>query len=342
MKRHLSLTFLSLCGALCLLGCDPPPSAADAGANANANTNANASADQTATADDPEACAKLAKQICDAAGEKTSTCASANSTTGLLSPATCAKGLGDIAFTLQKLADAGKVCTELGERLCKDIGQDTDSCKMVEEQLPNMAPEQCEKMNEQYDQVLADLQRRENANKPLTTEAAAKIATGDVPAFGPADATVTVVEFSDFQCPYCSRAATALTELKPKYGDRVRFVFRQFPLSFHQQAHLAAQASLAAHAQGKFWEYHDLVFKNQNALGRDALEGYAKELGLDMVAFAKALDEETYKAAVDAELELGQEVFVSGTPTMFVNGKRVANATDATAISSEIDKALGS
>ena len=122
----------------------------------------------------------------------------------------------------------------------------------------------------------------------------------------------------------------------------MRFVFRQFPLSFHQQAHLAAQASLAAHAQGKFWEYHDLVFKNQNALGRDALEGYAKELGLDMVAFAKALDEETYKAAVDAELELGQEVFVSGTPTMFVNGKRVANATDATAISSEIDKALGS
>ncbi|HLT35695.1 MAG TPA: thioredoxin domain-containing protein, partial [Enhygromyxa sp.] len=186
----------------------------------------------------------------------------------------------------------------------------------------------------------AELTRMEAKNKPLEADKIAKIAAGNVPAYGPADAKVTVVEFSDFQCPYCSLAATAVDEVKQKYGDRVRFVFRQFPLSFHKEAHLAAQASLAANAQGKFWEYHDKLFANQKALGREDLEKYAQEVGLDMGEFRKALDEGTYKATVDAELTLGGEVFVEGTPTMFINGERVANATDAAAISTALDKAL--
>jgi len=211
---------------------------------------------------------------------------------------------------------------------------------MVEGAVKKMPTEQCEAMVAQYDQVLAELTRMEAKNKPLEADKIAKIAAGNVPAYGPADAKVTVVEFSDFQCPYCSLAATAVDEVKQKYGDRVRFVFRQFPLSFHKEAHLAAQASLAANAQGKFWEYHDKLFANQKALGREDLEKYAQEVGLDMGEFRKALDEGTYKATVDAELTLGGEVFVEGTPTMFINGERVANATDAAAISTALDKAL--
>src|SRR4029078_9380855 len=128
----------------------------------------------------------------------------------------------------------------------------------------------------------------------------AEIAKSDAPAFGPDASPVTIVEFSDFQCPFCSRAASVVTQLKGKYGDKVHFVFRQFPLSFHKQAHLAAEASLAAHAQGKFWEYHDKLFADQTKLDRPALEATAKSVGLDVNAFKKALDANTFAPAVDA------------------------------------------
>ncbi len=127
--------------------------------------------------------------------------------------------------------------------------------------------------------------------------------------------------------------------MKEKYPN-VRFVFRQFPLSFHKNAHLAAQAAAAAGEQGKFWEYHDLLFKNQKALTRPDLEKYAKELNLNMAKFNKALDEKTHAASVDADMKLGGTVAVQGTPTMFVNGKRVANPTNAAVVSKDIDAAL--
>jgi protein-disulfide isomerase len=193
---------------------------------------------------------------------------------------------------------------------------------------------------EHYAEVVADLKRQEGKNKPLTPEVVAKIAAADAPAFGAPDAKVTIVEFSDFQCPFCSRAAEVTTKVKEKYGDKVRFVFRQFPLSFHQQAHGAAEAALAANAQGKFWQFHDKVFANQSALERPALEGYAKEIGLDVAKFKKALDDKTFAAAVDADMKLGEEVAVDGTPTMFLNGARIPNPTDFDAISKQIDAAL--
>jgi protein-disulfide isomerase len=157
---------------------------------------------------------------------------------------------------------------------------------------------------------------------------------------GPQNAKVTIVEFSDFQCPFCSRAAEATSKLKEKYGTKIRFVFRQFPLSFHQNAQLASEAALAANEQGKFWEYHDKLFANQNALERDKLEGYAKEVGLDVAKFKKALDSKTFAATVAEDLKLGEEAAVDGTPTMFLNGARIANPTDFDAISKQIDAAL--
>ena len=111
-------------------------------------------------------------------------------------------------------------------------------------------------------------------------------------------------------------------------------------LSFHPDAHLASQASLAAAEQGKFWEYHDKLFENQQQLKREHLEKYAKELDLDMSKFKKALDSGEFKDEVDADVKLGEEVAVSGTPTMFLNGKRVSNPTSADVISKEIDEAL--
>lgn len=283
-------------------------------------------------------CDKYAAALCEKAGP--TSCPSIELAVGLMPPKACEAGLADLNYSEGKIAELKKKCDELGNRLCKDLGEETETCKLVRSKVPELAPEQCQGMLEQYAQVLADLQRQEQANQPLSADDQKAVASGTPAMFGDASAKVTVVEFSDFECPYCTRAAEVANQIKTNYPKNVRFVFRQFPLSFHQNAHLAAQASLAAAAEGKFWEYHDLLFENQKSLGRESLEKYAEQIGLDMKAFKKALDEGTYKEAVDNDIELGNKVAVSGTPTMFINGKRVANATDYNSVSQQIDAAL--
>ncbi len=290
----------------------------------------------------PKACEDYAARICkESGGDESPGCAQIKGATELMPPEACAAGLANVDFTIKKLGEKRAKCDELTKKLCGDLGKETETCKMVETHTKTFPPDRCEMMLSRYDEVLADLKKQEAKNQPLAADKQALIATGaDAPAFGPADAKVTIVEFSDFQCPFCSRAATASEEVKKKYGDKVRFVFRQFPLSFHQDAHLAAQASLAANAQGKFWEFHDKLFQNQRALTRTDLETYAKDLGLNVVTFKKALDDKTFAAEVDAEMKMGEAVGVDGTPTMFLNGKRVSNPTDFAAISGETDAAL--
>jgi protein-disulfide isomerase len=288
----------------------------------------------------PTACADYSKKLCDEAGAESSTCTSVKEASELMPAAACAAALADFPATKIKLDERRKGCDQLVTKLCGDLGPETETCEMVKTQSKSIPPEQCGKMLQQYPELLADLKKRESRNQPLAAEKVAEIAKQGAPSFGPENAPVTVVAFSDFQCPYCSRAASVMTQLKGKYSDRVRVVFRQFPLSFHKQAHLAAQASLAANAQGKFWEYHDKLFANQSQLERPALESAAKDLGLNMSAFKKALDSSTYASAVDADLKLGEDVSVSGTPTMFVNGKRIADPTNFEALSKQIDEAL--
>lgn len=294
------------------------------------------------TAADPKACEQFSNKVCTKSGEQSSACQTIKQASELLSPAACSAALADVELTLSKVNEKRAACDQLVTKLCADLGDSTDSCKLVKDKTPEFPPERCSQMMEQYDKVLADLQRREQANKPLDAEKQALLAEGDAPSFGAEDAKVTLVEFSDFQCPYCSRAATATAEIKEKYKDKIRFIFRQFPLSFHQNAKLAAQAALAANAQGKFWEFHDLAFANQKSLDRASLEGYAKTVGLDVGRFKADLDKGTYQAQVEADTKLGESVFVSGTPTMFLNGKRVDNPTDAAAIASLIDEELAS
>jgi protein-disulfide isomerase len=285
-------------------------------------------------------CADYAAKVCKEAGEQSTNCTTIKSASELLAPEACATALAKVDFTLKKLAEQGKKCDELVTKLCGDLGETTQTCEMVKTQTKTFAPDRCALMIEHYAEVLGDLKQQEEKNKPLSEEKATKIAQGVAPAFGPADAKVTIVEFSDFQCPFCSRAADAAHKVKEKYGDKVRFVFRQFPLSFHKDAHTAAEASLAANAQGKFWEFHDKLFANQQKLDRASLDGYAKELGLNVDKFKKSLDSKEFGATVDGELKMGEEVAVQGTPTMFLNGARIADPTNFDAISAQIEEAL--
>jgi len=142
-------------------------------------------------------------------------------------------------------------------------------------------------------------------------------------AAGPDDAPVTLVEYGDYECPYCGMAHPIVKRAQRELGNRLRFVFRNFPLAeSHPHARLAAQAAEAAAAQGKFWEMHDMLFEHQDALEAEDILGYAKSLGLDTAQFARDLEAGTYAKRVRDDFRSGVRSGVNGTPTFFVNGNR--------------------
>ncbi len=145
----------------------------------------------------------------------------------------------------------------------------------------------------------------------------------NVPVRGPAQAPITIVEFSDFQCPYCASVQPALKEVLKAFPKDVRLVYKQYPLNIHQYARQAAVASLAAHAQGKFWELHDRLFENFTAINEENIKRWAREVGLDMTRFEREMLAGTYESAVQKDMADGAAAKVLGTPTLFVNGKRV-------------------
>ena len=158
---------------------------------------------------------------------------------------------------------------------------------------------------------------------PPLLEAPVKLSIEGDPMRGPADAKVTIVEFSDFQCPYCAKAIGEVNQVLAKYPKDVRLVFKQYPLDIHSQAGVAAEAALAAQAQGKFWEMHDRLFANFRAINRDRILAWAKEAGLDMTRFQADLNGHKYASRVASEEKQGNEAGVEGTPTFFINGKRL-------------------
>jgi protein-disulfide isomerase len=167
-----------------------------------------------------------------------------------------------------------------------------------------------------------------------------KVPVGASAAKGPKDALVTIVEFSDFQCPFCNRVNPTLKQVMDTYGKDVRIVFKHNALPFHKDAALAAEATLAAREQGKFWEMHDKLFANQRALKREDLEKYARELKLNVAKFTEALDKHTYKAEIEADQKLARSLGASGTPSFFINGRNLRGAQPFTAFKNVIDQEL--
>ena len=158
---------------------------------------------------------------------------------------------------------------------------------------------------------------------------------------GPEDADVTLVEYGDYECPHCGRAYPIVQQVQKKFGEQLRFAFRNFPLGqMHPHAEAAAEVAEFAGAHGKFWEMHDRLFENQERLGEGLFRALVKELTLSTSAMRQALEQKTFQTRVRADFTSGIQSGVNGTPTFFINGLRHNGSFDFDALVSAIQQAM--
>jgi protein-disulfide isomerase len=178
---------------------------------------------------------------------------------------------------------------------------------------------------------------------PSVAEAApafAKVEIGSSPTRGPAEAVVTLVEFTDFQCPFCARVTGTLDQLQREYPKQIRRVFKHFPLPMHPQSREAHRAAAAAGEQGKFWEMHEKIFAQPNAVDRKTLTSHASALALDVAKFEKALDSPQVEERVQDDIDEGQRIGVRGTPTFVINGRVFSGALPYEAFKAQVEQTL--
>jgi protein-disulfide isomerase len=169
---------------------------------------------------------------------------------------------------------------------------------------------------------------------------AVDVAIGDAPIRGDARAPVTIVLFSDFECPYCAKAEATLKAVEAARRGKVRVVFKHRPLPMHDHARLAARAAVAAEKQGRFWQYHDVLVAHRDSLDRASLEKYASDAGLSLLRFGRDLDDASVDARIAADEKQAEALGVKGTPTAFVNGRRITGAQPLATWLAEVDRAL--
>ena len=175
---------------------------------------------------------------------------------------------------------------------------------------------------------------------PKLLEDPVSIPTAGAPVTGPADAKITLVEFSDFECPYCSKAIADVHAIMAAYPGKIRLIYKQFPLSMHPHAELAAAASLAARDQGKFWEMHDKLFANYRQLNRQNILLWANQIGLNMEKFVADLDSGKYTSTIKKDTKDGEVAGVYGTPSFFINGQHYNGPLELRAVKPILDAEL--
>jgi protein-disulfide isomerase len=261
----------------------------------------------------------------------------------LLAEAAKARGLSPDAYAQAEISKRVKPVTdaEVAEFFQSNINQ------MQGRSLEVMAPAINRYLTEQQETTartaLVNELRKTGPAVRVTMEAPrfeVALSDGD-PSIGSAKAPVTIIEFSDFQCPFCLRVAPTLKKIRATYGDKVRLVWKDFPLTqIHPQAFKAGEAGRCAAEQGKFWEYHDQLFGNQQALQPDDLKKYAANVGVDAGKFNACLDTSKHAERVRDDVAQGTTLGVNSTPTVFVNGRRVSGAQPYEVFTALIDEEL--
>ena len=216
-------------------------------------------------------------------------------------------------------------------------------------QIPNRSFEQVssqiqgyleqQRLSQAYQDYMAALEGKYHVTYELEPFRVA-IDTAGEPSRGPAGAPVTIVEFSDFECPSCAKLEPILDKIREHYGDKVRIVFKQFPLNIHPHARKAAEASLCAQAQGKFWPFHDAVFADQEALETEDLQAKAEKAGVDPAEFFTCLTSGAQAEAVRQDMREGTIAGASGTPALYINGRTILGTVTYESLAATIDDEL--
>lgn len=180
----------------------------------------------------------------------------------------------------------------------------------------------------------------QSASPVLSPDTVVEVAWDNAAIRGPVNAPIRIVEFSDFQCPFCADSLPVLERVLEKYQGQVLLAYRHFPLPGHSQAMPAAEAAECAREQGKFWEMHDLIFKNQQGLNFDSYRKFAQQLQLDLAKFDECMSEHRYEDAILNDVREGRAYGVSGTPTFFINGHPVPGAADLVRFQQIIEQLL--
>jgi protein-disulfide isomerase len=239
-----------------------------------------------------------------------------------------------------------EVDSKVGEVTDKEVegfysanqGRIRKSLDEVRSQIRNYL--QQNKLNEARQAYLKSLRDKAQV-KVYLTPPIVDVGAEDAPIKGPADAPITIVEFSDFQCSYCKRVVNVLDQVLERYPGKVKLAFRDFPIvNIHPQAEKAAEAAHCAAEQGKFWEFHDLLFEKQEAIPSTNLADHAKTLGLDVPAFQSCLDQGKFREKVERNYAAGVKAGVSGTPAFFINGRLLSGAQPLEAFKAVIDEEL--
>ena len=210
-----------------------------------------------------------------------------------------------------------------------------------EEALPQIGPYLMEQKKGEAREAFFEKLKKDYTVKTFLEPLRMEIPTAGYPTRGPANASVTIVEFSDFQCPFCGALYPVLKDIEKKYPETVRVVYRQFPLvTIHPDAQKSAEASLCANEQQRFWEFHDSLFNNQKELGVSALKGRASELKLNTTAFNECLDSGRTGDAIRKDIVDGYKAGVTGTPAVYINGRPYRSESTTEAIAKVIDDEL--
>ena len=211
------------------------------------------------------------------------------------------------------------------------------SLDQVRQPIKNyLTQERMQAVREQY----LDTLRAKTAVRTMLEPPRQKVAAANGPAKGSPSAPIEMIEFSDFQCPFCLRADPIVQQVLKTYGDRIHFVYRHYPLPNHPNARPAAEAAACANEQGKFWPYHDRLFANPAKLSGADLKQHAAELGLNTAQFNACVDSHKFKSEVDADVRDGEQAGVNGTPAFFINGRTISGAQPYDVFKKIIDEEL--
>ena len=253
-----------------------------------------------------------------------------------------ARGITPEALTKQEIEDKAQKPTDEQAKKLYDANKEKLGGASFESVKPRLIDHLRTGMIEERKEAFVAELKKKYKTKVSLQPPVVEVGTGGRPSRGGGqNAPVIMIEFSDYECPFCKRADVTVQEVMKTYGDKVRLVHRDFPLSFHAHARPAAEAARCAEAQGKFWEYHEKLFASQD-LSPEKLQALATEVGLDRAKFDECVAKQPFKASIDKDIADGADAGVTGTPAFFINGRMLSGAQPFEKFKEVIDEELAS